>query len=91
MASNKIITVLAAWSALALFAVTSSASAGPIVKEEQEQIGSSIVTLSFGGCRLVPALRQGTAFLIQPAHRCEGEPLEVIARAHSLIDRQNNS
>ena len=40
MVSNKIIAVLAASSALALFAVT-SASADPIVKEEQEQIGNS--------------------------------------------------
>ena len=40
MMSNKIIAVLAASSALALFAVT-SASADPIVKEEQEQMGNS--------------------------------------------------
>ena len=40
MMSNKIIAVLAASSALALFAVT-SATADPIVKEEQEQMGNS--------------------------------------------------
>ena len=40
MMSNKIIAVLAASSALALFAVT-SASADPIVKEQQEQMGNS--------------------------------------------------
>ena len=40
MMSNKIIAVLAASSALALVAVT-SASADPIVKEEQEQMGNS--------------------------------------------------
>jgi hypothetical protein len=40
MMSNKIFAVLAASSALALFAVT-SASADPIVKEEQEQIGNT--------------------------------------------------
>jgi hypothetical protein len=40
MVSNKIIAVLAATSALALFAAT-SANAESIVKEEQEQIGNS--------------------------------------------------
>ena len=40
MMSNKIIAVLGASSALALSAVT-SASADPIVKEEQEQMGNS--------------------------------------------------
>jgi hypothetical protein len=40
MVSNKIIAVLAATSALALFAAT-SANAESIVKEEQEQLGNS--------------------------------------------------
>jgi hypothetical protein len=40
MTSNKLIALLAASSALALFAVT-SASADPIVKEQQDQIGNS--------------------------------------------------
>ena len=40
MVSNKIIAVLAATSALALFAAT-SANAELIVKEEQEQLGNS--------------------------------------------------
>ena len=40
MTSNKLIALLAASSALAVFAVT-SASADPIVKEQQEQIGNS--------------------------------------------------
>ena len=40
MVSSKIIAVLAAMSALALFAVT-SANAESIVKEEQEQLGNS--------------------------------------------------
>lgn len=40
MVSNKIIAVLAATSALALFAVT-SANAESIVKEEQERLGNS--------------------------------------------------